>query len=151
MANPLAYVPKKSDPRTELESRLDAAPIEHAEALLVAYDVLEEAHRQGILDALHGAISARDTIVSDLARISNDPIAINALRHLFAVGKMVGRFDPEPISAFACEAREAMESHKKEKAAPSLWELFQRMRHEDTRRGLALVTAMLAALGRATR
>lgn len=151
MANPLAYVPKKSDPRTELQSRLDAAPIEHAEALLVAYDVLEEAHRQGILDALHGAISARDLIISDLARISDDPIAINALRHLFAVGKMVGRFDPQPISAFACEAQAAVESHKNEKAAPSMWQLFRRMFHEDTRRGLAFVTAMLAALGRATR
>jgi len=151
MANPLAYVPKKADPRNELQRRLDAAPIEHAEALLVAYDLLEEAHRQGILDALHGAISARDTIISDLARVGDDPAALNTVRNLIAVGKLLGSFDPQPFSEMAREANDAMEQHKKEKTAPSMWELFRRMRREDTRRGLAFMMAILAALGRATR
>ncbi len=151
MANPLPYIPRKADPKTELQRRLAEAPAEHAEALLVAYDLLGEAHRQGILDALHGAISARDTIVSEVARYGADPVAVNALRHLIAVGKMVGSLDPEPISGLAREAYTAMETHKREKEAPSMWQLFRRMFQKDTRRGLAFVTGMLAALGRATR
>ncbi len=151
MANPLPYVPRKTDPKMELQRRLAEAPAEHAEALLVAYDLLGEAHRQGILDALHGAIRARDTLVSEAARYGADPVAINALRHVIAVGKMVGSFDPQPISGLAREAYAAMESHKREKEAPSMWQLFRRMFHKDTRRGLAFVTSMLAALGRATR
>ena len=151
MANPLPYVPKKADPRIELQRRLAEAPSEHAEALLVAYDLLGEAHRQGVLDALHGAVRAKDTIISELARYGADPVAINALRHIIAVGKMVGSFDPEPISTLAREAYTAMETHKRETEPPSLWRLFGRLFDRDTRRGLGFLTAMLGALGRATR
>jgi uncharacterized protein YjgD (DUF1641 family) len=151
MANPLPYVTRKADPRTELQRRLAEAPTEHAEALLVAYDLLGEAHRQGLLHALHGAVRAKDTIVSELARYAADPVAINALRHVIAVGKMVGSFDPEPISSLAREAYTAMETHKQETEPPSMWQLFRRISHKDTRRGLAFLTAMLGALGRATR
>ena len=70
MANPIHFVPKQVDPKLELGRRLAAAPTEHAEALLVAFDLLEEAHRQGVLDALHGAIGAKDTIVASLAAYS---------------------------------------------------------------------------------
>jgi uncharacterized protein YjgD (DUF1641 family) len=151
MAEPIAFTPAKGDPRTELQRRLAAAPSEHAEALLVAYDLLEEAHKQGILDALHGAIRARDTIASLAARYAAEPVNINALRHVIAVGQMVGSFDPEPISNLAREAYTAMETQRRESRPPSLWQLFRRLTHPDTRRGLSFVTSMLAALGRAWR
>ena len=150
MANPLAYTPKKADPKTELQRRLAAAPAEHAEALLVAYDLLGEAHEQGVLDMLQGMIRAKDTIASELAQCGSDPVATNALRHVIAVGKMVGSFDPEPISKLAREAYDSMHSQK-EQEPPSLWQLSKRMFNKDTRRGLAFLTSMLAALGRATR
>lgn len=151
MAKPLPFVPKKADPRMELQRRLEAAPMEHAEALLVAYELLGEAHRQGVLDMLHGAMRAKDMIATEAARYGADPALINAVRHVIAVGKMVGSFDPEPISALSREAFNAMESHKAQREAPSMWQLAKKMFHEDTRRGLSFVTSMLAALGRATR
>ena len=151
MAEPIAFTPKKADPRVELQRRLAAAPSEHAEALLVAYDLLEEAHKQGILDALHGAVRARDTIVSLLAKYAAEPVNINALRHVIAVGQMVGSFDPEPISNLAKEAYTAMETERRESRPPSLWQLFRRMNQPDARRGLSFATSMLAALGRAWR
>lgn len=151
MSNPLPFVPKKADPKTELQRRLAAAPTQHAEALLVAYDLLSEAHEQGVLDMLHGAIHAKDTIASELARYGSDPVALNALRHVIAVGKMVGSLDPQPISNLATEAYTAMQTHKAETEPPTLWQLGKRMFHKDTRRGLSFLTSMLAALGRATR
>jgi uncharacterized protein YjgD (DUF1641 family) len=151
MANPIAFTPKKADPRVELQRRLAAAPNEHAESLLVAYDVLEEAHKQGILDAVHGALKAKDTIISLLAKHGTKQVNINALRHVIAVGQMVGSFDPEPISNLAKEAYEAMETERRENRAPSLWQLFKRMTHPDTRRGISFTLSMLAALGRAWR
>ncbi len=151
MANQLAFEPRKTDPRIELRRRLEAAPDEHAEALLVAYDVLQEAHDQGILDAVHGALRAKDTIIGEVARYAADPAALNALRHVIAVGKMVGSFNPEPISNMAREAYRAMEDRKRPEKPPTLWQLFRRMTHEDTRRGLSFLTTMLQALGRATR
>lgn len=149
MAQPIAFTPQKADPRTELQRRLAAAPSEHAEALLVAYDLLEEAHKQGILDALHGAVKAKNTIVSLAAGFAAEPANMNALRHVLAVGQMVGGFDPEPISNLAREAYDATVSQRRESHPPSLWQLFKRMNHPDSRRGLSFVTSMLGALGRA--
>jgi uncharacterized protein YjgD (DUF1641 family) len=151
MAVPVAFTPKKADPRVELQRRLEAAPNEHAEALLVAYDVLEEAHNQGLLDALHGALKAKDTIISLLAQHAAHPANMNALRHIIAVGQMLGSFDPEPISAFAREAYTVAENERRESKPPSLWQLFKRVNHPDARRGLSFATSMLAALGRAWR
>jgi uncharacterized protein YjgD (DUF1641 family) len=151
MAEPVSFTPKKADPRLELQRRLDAAPSQHAEALLVAYDVLEEAHKQGILDALHGALKARDTIVSLLAKFAAEPVNINAVRHVIAVAQMVGSFDPEPISNLAREACTAVKTPRQESRPPSLWQLYKRMNQPDTRRGLSFVTSMLGALGRAWR
>ena len=44
-----------------------------------------------------------------------------------------------------------MEDRKRPEKPPTLWQLFRRMTHEDTRRGLSFLTTMLQALGRATR
>jgi len=149
MANPVAFTPKSVNPKQELQRRLEAAPTEHAEALLVAYDLLEEAHRQGILDALHGAIGAKDSIAGMLAKFAVEPTNVNAARNLIALGRLVGALNPEPISSFSHQMREAIESPSKETKAPTLLQLLKGMRKPEVRRGLSFVTAALGALGRA--
>jgi uncharacterized protein YjgD (DUF1641 family) len=149
MANAIAFTPKKVDPKLELGRRLAEAPTEHAEALLVAYDLLEEAHKQGILDALHGAIGARDTIVGLIAKYSAEEVSVNAIRNGLSLAKILGTLDPEVLSAFSKETFTAMEAHKKEAEPPTLWQLFKRILEPDTRRGFSFATRMLAALGRA--
>jgi uncharacterized protein YjgD (DUF1641 family) len=150
MANPIAFKPKSVDPKLELQRRLDAAPTEHAEALLVAYDLLEEAHRQGILDALHGAIGAKDTIVGLLAKYSAETISVNAIRNLLILGKMLGALDPEPLSQMSKHMAEAIGTHQRESEPPSLWTLMKRALTPEARRGLSFMTLMLGAVGRAT-
>ena len=151
MANPIKFTPKAVDPKLELQQRLAAAPNEHAEALLVAYDLLEEAHRQGILDALHGAIGAKDTIVGLVAQYSAEPMSVNAIRNLLALGKILGTLEPEPLSQLSKEMAVALESHKREQEPPSLWQIFKRATSADARRGLSFMTLMLAAIGRSTK
>ena len=150
MAQPISYIPKAVDPRLELQRRLSAAPSEHAEALLVAYDLLEEAHRQGFLDALHGLIGAKSTVLAEMARYSSDPAGLNALRNLLAMGRMLGAFEPEPVSRFSKELVAAHQRHRNEKEPPTLWQILKRMRRPESRRGLSLLAAVLGALGRAT-
>jgi uncharacterized protein YjgD (DUF1641 family) len=151
MANPISFKPKAVDPKLELQRRLAAAPNDHAEALLVAFDVLEEAHRQGILDALHGVIGAKDTIVGLLAKYSAEEISVNAIRNLMALGKVLGTLDPEPLSQLSKEMVVAMQAHKAEEKPPSLWQLFRRVNQPEARRGLSFLTLMLGAFGRATK
>jgi uncharacterized protein YjgD (DUF1641 family) len=150
MANPIAFTPKAVDPKFELQRRLATAPNEHAEALLVAYELLDEAHRQGILDLLHGAIGAKDSLLGTIADYSGQPISVNALRNLLALGKLLGTLDPEPISTFSKVMTSAMEKHREEAEPPTLWRLFKRLLEPDMRRGLSFVTLMLSALGRAS-
>lgn len=149
MANPIAFTPKSVDPRFELQRRLEAAPNQHAEALLVLYDVLEEAHRQGILDALHGAVKARDTIFGSLAEYAAEPESTRALRNLLVLGRLCGSVDPEPLSRLSKEIAGALESHQKPSPPPTLWQLFKRLRQPESRRGLSILTKILATLGRA--
>jgi uncharacterized protein YjgD (DUF1641 family) len=151
MAKPIAFVPKSTNPQLELQHRIAAAPREHAEAILAAYDLLAEAHRRGILDALQGAIRARDTIAGTVADYAAQPEGINAMRNLLALGKVLGAMDPEPLSRFSKEAYSALETHKLEQVPPTLWELFKRLRHPDTRRGLSLLMVLLSGVGRASR
>jgi uncharacterized protein YjgD (DUF1641 family) len=151
MANPISFIPKAVDPKLELQKRLQAAPNEHAEALLVAYDLLEEAHRQGILDALHGAIGAKDTIVGLVAQYSAEPMSVNAIRNLLALGKILGTLEPEPLSQLSKEMAVALDSHKREQEPPSLWQIFKRATSSDARRGLSFMTLMLTAVGRSTK
>ena len=151
MANPISFIPKSVDPKLELQRRLEAAPNEHAEALLVAFDLLEEAHRQGVLDALHGAIVAKDTIVGLVAKYSAEPLSVNAIRNLLALGKILGTLEPEPLSQLSKEMAVAIDTHKREQEPPSLWQLFKRATSPDARRGLSFMTLMLSAIGRSTR
>ncbi len=151
MAKPIEFKTKSVDPKLELQNRLAAAPDQHAEALLVAYDLLGEAHRQGVLDALHGAIGAKDTIVASLAKYSAEPLSVNALRNLISFGKLLGTLDPEPLSHFSKETLTAMDTHRQEENPPTLWQLFKRIRQPETRRGLSLLTLLLGALGRANK
>jgi uncharacterized protein YjgD (DUF1641 family) len=151
MAVPIPFVPKSVDPRLELQRRLDAAPIEHAESLLVAYDLLEAAHQQGVLDALHGALTAKDTIVGMLAKYSAEPLSINVIRNAMILAKILGTLNPEPLSQLSKHMAEAVEAHAKETKPPSLWQIGKRALSTDSRRALSLMTGLLQAVGRAVK
>jgi uncharacterized protein YjgD (DUF1641 family) len=148
MANPIEFAPKRVEPKLELQRRLAAAPYEHAEALLVAFDVLEEAHRQGALDALHGALRAKDTILGLLAEYTADPASTNSLRNLMALARLLGSLDPELVSRLTKEIVALKEQDRKQ-APPTLWQLYKRAKKPEARRGFALVISVLGALGRA--
>jgi len=139
MANPISFKPKAVDPKMELQRRLDAAPMEHAEALLVAYDLLEEAHRQGVLDALHGAIGAKNTIAGLIAKYAAEPVSVNAIRNVLVLGKMLGSIDPDGLT------------QEMEEEPPSLWQIFKRVRTPEARRALGVMTSMLGAMGRSAK
>jgi uncharacterized protein YjgD (DUF1641 family) len=98
MANPIHFTPKRVDPRKELERRLEAAPMQHAEALLVLFDVIEEAHDQGLLDLLHGAVGSKNAIAAKLAYYAKQPTSTQAIRNLLILGELLGSFDPTVLA-----------------------------------------------------
>lgn len=149
MANPITFKPLPVDPHLELERRLNAAPREHAEALLVVYDILQAAHDNGLLDTAHGLISARDTIFGKLAEYAKTPEGETGICNLLAAAKIFAAIDPEILDQLSKSVLAASEQHQQEQKTPSLWQLFRRTNTEDSRRGLSFLTLQLVSLGRA--
>ena len=56
MARPIPLELPKRDPREELHSRLEQAPIQHAEAVLASFEVLQGLHNCGVLELLRGVL-----------------------------------------------------------------------------------------------
>ncbi len=150
MANPLHFK-VVVDPKHELQRRLDAAPVEHAEALLVAYDILQRAHDNGLLDLANGLVGGRDIIAAKLAEYGKLPEGIAAIRNLIAAGKVLMALDPNTLDEFSKSLVSATMEHKKEEKPPSLWTLAKRAASEDSRRGLSFMTLLLGAVGRSLR
>lgn len=149
MANPLPFKPLPVDAHLELERRLRAAPREHAEALLVAYDLLQTAHEQGILDTVDGLLSARDTIFGKLAEYAKLPEGINGIRNLLAALKIFTSLDPDTLDQLSRSVAAAAAEHRQEQKPPSLFQIARRAASEDGRRGLSFMTLLLTSVGRA--
>lgn len=149
MANPIPFKPPAVDPRTELTRRLQAAPTEHAEAMLVAWDILQTAHDQGLLDTFHGLVYAKDTIFAKLAELAALPEGSAAMRNFISLTKMFASLDPEALDHVTRAMSGAIQDHRREEKPPSLWRLAKRARSQDSRRALSFFTLLLTRLGRA--
>ncbi len=147
MAKPVAYrVFTPPDTREELKRRIDAAPAEHADAILSAYRLLEEAHESGTLELLRGALAAQDSIINHVIGIVSQPEMVNGLRNLIVLGKVLGNINQtfETVSP-------GDDKVKRRRAPPSLFALVGRMNTPDARRGIEVAAGLLAALGAAAR
>ncbi|HEY4356408.1 MAG TPA: DUF1641 domain-containing protein [Acidobacteriaceae bacterium] len=151
MAIPIAFKPEPVDPHLELMQRVENAPREHAEALLVAWDLLQTAHDQGILDLMQGLVGGRDVISGKLAEMMKSEDGVRLLRNMIALGRVVASIDPDMLQRLGKALDAGAAAHEKEEKAPGLLEIFRRVRSEDSRRGLSFATHMLSELGRATR
>jgi uncharacterized protein YjgD (DUF1641 family) len=148
MAKPIAFKPATVDFKADFMRKLEKAPEEHAEALLLLYDVLEAAHKEGLLDLLHGAIGARDTIITTLSKYAAQPEGVAAIRNLLTAAKILTELDPEVLDQLSKVMGSATKEHRLEQKPPSLWQLARRATSEDSRRGLSLMTLVLSGLGK---
>ena len=148
MAKPIAFKPITVDFKADLQRRLEKAPDEHAAALLAAYDVLEAAYDEGLLDILHGLIASKDTIITTLARYAGQPEGIAGIRNLLTAAKILTELNPEVLDHASRAMSSATEEHQREQTPPSLWQIFQRANSEDGRRGLSFLTLLLSGFGK---
>ena len=148
MAKPLAFKPAPVNFKADLQRRLEKAPEEHAAALLAAYDVLEAAYDEGLLDILHGMIASRDTIISTVARFASQPEGITGIRNLLTAAKILAELDPEVLEHVSKAMAHATVEYKLEQKPPSLFQLAKRANSEDSRRGLSFITTLLSNFGR---
>jgi len=165
MAHPITFKPKPVDPQMELMQRVEGAPKEHAEALLVLWDLLQVSHDKGLLDLAVGLVEGKDIITGKLAEAANLPESVAAIRNGMALARVLGSLDPDMLQRLAKSLDDASKnkvaseqqaaqhgSQHKDKSkpkTPGIFAITKRALSEDGRRGLAFATDLLVALGRA--
>jgi uncharacterized protein YjgD (DUF1641 family) len=150
MAIPITYTPQAVDPHLELMRKVEAAPREHAEALLVAWDLLETAHQQGVLDILNGLMVGRDVIAGKLASALAEDEMINAVRNLIALGRILAAINPDVLHRLAKAIDQGMQGPQPDAEPPSLYRILRQATTPAGKRGLSFAMQMLVALGSAT-
>ncbi len=150
MARPIPLELPKRDPREELRSRLEQAPVEHAEALLAGFEVLQGLHDCGVLELLRGMLDGGNKVLEIVVEATKTPEAIRGIRNLLIMTKVIGAIDPEILKKFAESVPDTLAAAAKaqEKEPPGLWEVLSIVRSRNMRRGVAVMNGALEALGK---
>jgi uncharacterized protein YjgD (DUF1641 family) len=146
MAKPIELMPVPRDAREELKRRVENAPVEHAAAVLSAYELLGELHKSGTLDVLRGALGSGGEIVKHASSLAAKPESIHAMRNLLILGNLLGSIDPEMLHRMVGGLPAAAEQVPEE--PPSLFQIFRRLRSRNVRRALGAATNVLESAGR---
>lgn len=148
MAQPISLERPPRDARQELRKRLEEAPIEHAEALLESYELLQQLHDSGALRLLHGALSASDKLVEAAVDVAKSEESLRAMRNAIILGKMLSSINPEILEGVAVAVGETFGCYDKPVIEPpGLFALVGQFRHKELRRSMALINRFLETLG----
>ena len=140
MARPISLELPPRDPRQELRKRLDEAPVEHAEALLDSWELLQQLHDHGVLQLLRGALGASDKLIETAVDASKSDESVRAIRNALILGKMLGSINPEVLHCFAAATTETLGCYQKPIIEPpGLFSLLNQFRHKELRRSMALI------------
>ena len=149
MAQPIPLEIPPRNPRAELRSRLEQAPEEHAEAVLAAYEVLQELHNRGVLEIMRGALAASDELLEKVVDGAKTPEAIRAIRNLLFWRQILASIEPEWFKGIFQAIPEGIAQATAERGQPvGFFHLLRRLTNKDSLRGLAAAIDFLQAFGR---
>ena len=149
MAQPIPLEVPSRNPRAELRSRLEQAPEQHAEAVLAAYEVLQELHDRGVLDIMRSALAARDELLEKVVDGAKTPEAIRAIRNLLFWRQVLGSIEPDWFKGLFQAIPEGIAQATAERDQPvSVFGVLRRLTSKDSLRGLAAAIDFLQAFGR---
>src|SRR6266446_1210773 len=148
MAQPIRLEFPPRDARAELQTRLQNAPLKHAEALLSAYNLLRGLHDRGVLELLRGALGSSDRVIEIVVEAANAPEAIRGIRNIIVLARILGTIEPELVEGLARSLPEAIAFTKAHQSRPpGFWGLLKEFTGKNSRRGLFLFGSILEAFG----
>ena len=147
MSQPIRLEFPPRDARAELQSRLQNAPSQHAEALLSGYDLLQRLHDRGVLDLMRGGLGSSDRVLSIVVDAAKTPEAINATRNLLILSKVMFTLEPDLLEGIA-EAVPNSLAQARAKKPLSLWQLLKKTCSQDTRRALSAMLGVVESFGK---
>ena len=149
MAQPIPLEVPPRNPRAELRSRLEQAPEQHAEAVLAAYEVLQELHDRGVLDITRSALAASDELLEKVVDGTKTPESIRAIRNLLFWRQILGSIEPDWFKGIFQAIPEGIAQATAERDQPvSVFGVLRRLANKDSLRGLAAAIDFLQAFGR---
>jgi uncharacterized protein YjgD (DUF1641 family) len=146
MAQPIIFPGPAKTPQPNLK-RLRNAPLEHADALLSAYELLQILHDRGILNLLRGLVGGGDELVGTVAAALDTPESIRGIRNFLLLTKFFASIPPDVLNSLA-ETVSAGAQREKSHKAPGLLHLLWRLRNEDSRHAAAVALDLLEGLGK---
>jgi len=147
MAQPILLKIPPEDPREILRQRLEAAPLEHAEALLSLLDLVHELHDKGLLEIAKGGLGSGEKVMKIAVDAANSPEVIQAIRNFVIMSKLFASLDPRLLEHLAGAVPNALVDARKEKP-PGLFALLGLLTSQDTRRILGIGARVAQSLGR---
>jgi uncharacterized protein YjgD (DUF1641 family) len=132
------FTPRNS--REDLIRKVEQAPVEHAEAVLAAYDLLQRLHEKGMIDLLNGLLSAGDTVVDRVVDVISSTEVVTALRMALTFVNLLSVIDPDELHTVISNAG---------KETPSLLTIGKQATSKDARRGMAAAVGLLGVFGAA--
>lgn len=148
MAQPIPLEVPPRNPRAELQARLLNAPEEHAEAVLAAYEVLQELHNHGVLEIMRGALAASDELLERVVDNVSTPASIRGIRNLLFWRRILGSIEPEWFQGIFQAIPEGLAQATAEHKPIGFFGLLRRLSSKDSLRGLAATVDFLQAFGR---
>jgi uncharacterized protein YjgD (DUF1641 family) len=137
------------DPRRELDSRLQQAPLDHAEAVLAAYEVLQGLHDHGVLELMRGTLGGSEKILEQVVAVGSGAEAIRASRNLLLLVRALGEIEPALLSDLTRAVPKALvQANAEEAKPPGLFKLVSTFWNSDFRRGLAAFNDLLLVFGK---
>ncbi|HEY4046877.1 MAG TPA: hypothetical protein VGM27_08425 [Acidobacteriaceae bacterium] len=127
-----------ADSREDLTRRVREAPAEHAQAILAAYDLLQQLHDKDVFSLLNGLLGASDTVISQVVDVVSSKEMIRVLRILLIFGNVLKSIDPDKLSALFADT---------ENREASLLSIGKQATSKDARRAMATAVGLLNLLG----
>ena len=149
MARPIPLEVAPRNAREELRHRMERASDEHAEAILAAFELLQEMHDQGVLEMARGALSARDEILGTLARNASAPEAVRAIRNLLFWRRVLGCIEPDRFQAIFEAIPEGInQATATRKERITVFGLLRQLMSRESLRAMASALDFLQCFGR---
>jgi uncharacterized protein YjgD (DUF1641 family) len=149
MAQPIPFHLAPRDSREGLNSRLQQAPLDHAEAVLAAYEVLQGLHDRGVLELMRGALGGGEKILEQIVAVASGPESIRATRNLLLLVTTLSEIEPALLADLTRAIPKALvQANAEEAKPPGLFKLMSTFWNADFRRGLAAFNDLLVVFGR---
>ena len=149
MAQPIPLHLAPRDPQRDLNVRLQQAPLEHAEAVLAAYEVLQGFHDRGVLELMRGTLGGSEKVLEQVVAVASGPESIRATRNLLLLVRTLGEIEPALLNDLTRAVPKALvQANAEEARPPGLFKLLSTFFNKDFRRGLAAFNDLLVAFGK---